>query len=447
MKLDLNNLKIRKTTEFFNNDYVNFASYDNIRKIPSLIDGQKNASRKILWFALQKPLKTEIKVSQLDSKVAEETEYLHGSMANVIVNLGQNHIGTNNINLMMPEGNFGTRLIPEASAPRYIYSYGSPEFFSNFSKTDNEILEHQTFEDHDIEPKFMLPKLPMLLINGADGITPGYASKILPRNPKEIEKYLRYYLTHPDAPKKPFKNKPFYRGFKGLIKQGDELSKWVIEGTFKKISSTKIQITELPIGYNLKSYLKVLQLLKEQKKITDYTDNSSDYFEFVISFNRNVLQALSDNQITDILKLRKKVKEHYTVMNERNIVQVYDNPGEIFTQFMDVKFRYLQKRKDHQIKQISQDIRVMISKYVFIKSIVDDTLQITKRPIEDIISDLEKIDKIISVDGYDYLLNMNIRSLTEERMKKLMTDIKTRKQELDFVKTATVQEMWLKDLD
>ena len=187
---------LRPVTEFFNREYCNWASYDNLRKIASFVDGQKNAARKVLWYTLQKNQKNEIKVSQLDSKVAESEEYLHGSMAGVVVNLAKDYPGSNNINLMYPEGNFGTRLIPEASAPRYIYTYGTKAFFEMFNKQDDAILNSQSFEGKDIEPVFMLPKLPVLLINGSEGVTSGYAQKILPRNPKDIQKYISYYLNN-----------------------------------------------------------------------------------------------------------------------------------------------------------------------------------------------------------------------------------------------------------
>ena len=118
---------------FFNTEYVNTASYDNLRKIASVVDGQKNAGRKILHTILEKNVKEEIKVSQLGSKVAEFTEYLHGNLDGVIVNLCQNFPGTNNIPLMVREGNFGTRFKHLASASRYIYTHGADEFFKLFN--------------------------------------------------------------------------------------------------------------------------------------------------------------------------------------------------------------------------------------------------------------------------------------------------------------------------
>ena len=439
-------LKQRQTTEFFSSDYVNYASYDNLRKIASLVDGQKNAARKVLWFAQQKNLKNEIKVSQLDSKVAEATEYLHGSMAGVIVNLAQDHTGTNNINLLMPEGNFGTRLVPESSAARYIYTYGSKEFFEMFNTQDTHILEQQYFEGHQIEPKFMLPKLPMLLINGTEGISSGFAQKILPRNPDELTKYLKYYLTNPTNPKKPFKNKPFFRGYTGDIVAGEE-NQWIMRGKFIK-KGNKVRITELPIGYNLKGYLKVLDKLEEDKRIIKYNDFSEDLFNIEIQFNKKYLDSLSTTDIIKLLKLEKKVTENYTVMNQYNQVETFNSINDIFWRYYEVKIEYLKKRKDNLISTLTEDIKELISRYVFIKSIIDNTLIITKRATKDIITDLDKLDKVIKVDGsYEYLMRQAISSLTKERMDKLVIQIRARKDLLDFTKTSTLEEMWLNDLN
>ena len=443
-------METKTTTEFFNSEYINWASYDNLRKIASLVDGQKNAARKIITYTLDYKQKSEIKVSQLNSKVAERYEYLHGDMSGVIVNLAQDYTGTNNINLLYPEGNFGTRLVPEASAPRYIYTYGTKELFDLFNSDDNAILEHQNFEGHRIEPKFLLPKLPLLLINGSEGISSGFAQKILPRNPVEIKKYIKYYLKKPDAVKKPFQNKPYFRGFKGEVKQGEEKNQWEIYGVFERISTTKVKITELPIGYSLKSYIKVLDKLEDEKKITSYKDYSEDEFNFEVQFNRKFLSELTDEKLIELLKLKKKITENYTVMTEKNTVEVFDSVNDILWRYIDIKKMYLQKRKEYLIKDIANKIKLDVSKYLFIKNIVDETLLINKRKTEDIIKDLQKIDKIIpreeSGSGYDYLLNMGISSLTKEKMDSLLNKIKQQKSELDKIKTQSIEEMWLEEL-
>ncbi len=438
-------MKRQDLTEFFNTDYVDAASYANLRQIPSFIDGAKNASRKIIYWTFTNNIKYDIKVSQYDSKVGEAMQSLHGSMAEVIVGLGKNYTGSNNLEWLTPDGNFGTRLINEASAPRYISAQGSEYMFNLLNKNDLSILEHQTFEGTKIEPKFLLPSLPMLLVNGSSGISSGFANKILPRNPKEIEKYLKYNLTGRNKTNKPFKNKPFYKGFKGDIVQGDIPSQWIIQGIVK-MTGLVANITELPIGYSLKSYIKVLDKLEDEKKIKGYTDLSNKDFHFKVQFTREMLQKVKDP--LDYLKLQKKITENYTVMNHENRVQVFESPDDIFQEYIKIKKIYLKKRKEHMVRSLSMDIRVLVSRYIFIKAVNDKTLVIANREIKDITTELGKIQKIIKVDDtYDYLIDMKIRSMTKERLLRLMQEIKDKKSTLDLVKSQTVEEMWLGDLD
>jgi DNA gyrase/topoisomerase IV subunit A len=74
--------------------------------------------------------KREIKVAQLAGSVAEHSAYHHGeaSLMSTIINLAQNYVGSNNINLLLPNGQFGTRLQggKDAASPRYIFTMLNP---------------------------------------------------------------------------------------------------------------------------------------------------------------------------------------------------------------------------------------------------------------------------------------------------------------------------------
>ena len=438
-----------KVSTFFKTDYVDYSSYDNLRKIGSAVDGMKNTARKIINTVIDKKIVNELKVSQLNSKMAEHTEYLHGDASGVVVTMAQAHAGTNNLPLLDRGGNFGTRSIPEASAPRYIYTNGSKEMWELFNKDDNNILIKQSFEGEDIEPMFYLPSLPMLLCNGSEGISSGFAQKILPRDPKAIKKYLKYTLEGKNKQNRPFKNIPYWNGFNGLIEQGENPNQWLIKGVVKRLNTSTVEITELPIGYNLKSYLKVLKTLRDNGDIVSFQDNSDgeNIFNFTIKFTRTILTKLSDERLLEKLKLVKKITENYTAMTATNTVHTFIDVNEIFQYYISIKKEYMLKRKNYLMTKLVEDIHFDASKYIFIKMIVDDELKINKRKKDTIIKDLDKIPKILKRDeSYDYLLNMPIASLTIERMKKLMDDIKAKKQQLDKLKKMTIEDMWLEDL-
>lgn len=431
-----------KVTDFFNTDYVNTASYDNLRKIASVVDGQKNAARKILHTILEKNIKDEIKVSQLGSKVAEFTEYLHGNLDGVIVNLCQNFPGTNNIPLMVREGNFGTRFKHLASASRYIYTHGADEFFKLFNKQDSNILQHQYFEGSKIEPRFFVPELPILLVNGSEGVSFGYAQKILPRSPKVLSRLIKERLAG-----KKWKDKilpPHYEGFTGTIEQGVTPNQWVIKGVAKKTAINKVTITEIPIGYDLRGYIDVLDDLEDKKKIQSYVDKSeNDKFTFEVNIPSRILKDMTDDEILDQLKLVKRVSENYTVIDEKNCVVVHNDAFGLLEHYIEVKLDYLNKRKTYQLSKIQHDIDVDQSKYNFIEAIVKGKLTINNRKRADVEADLEKMTNLIKVDDcYDYLLNMNIMSLTAERMKKLKDAVADQKAALTTLKATSINDIW-----
>ena len=434
-----------KISEFFNNDYVDQASYDNLRKIASLVDGQKNASRKVLYTLLEKNIKEKVKVSQLGSKVAEFAEYLHGNLDGVIVNLGQDFPGTNNIPLVQKKGNFGTRFSQEASASRYIYAYGTDQFFELFKKDDTPILKHQFFEGQQIEPMFYVPSLPILLVNGSEGVSSGFAQKILPRNPDDIKKYIKDKIQGKNVKSNLI---PFYNGFKGTIEQGENSAQWLIKGVMKVTGINKVEITEVPIGYDLKSYIDVLDKLEDDKVIQGYRDKSeNDNFNFEVTVPSKFLKEWPQEELMNKLKLIKKVSENYTCIDENNKIVVYESIQQIIDHYIEVKLKSLESRKEHLKAKLEDEIRYDYSKYLFIKMIVENSLVVAKRKKDDIVKDLDKVQDILTKDdSYDYLLNMNILSLTEERMTKLESDIKTKKADLDALIKKSIQQLWTEEI-
>lgn len=431
-----------KITEFFNTDYVDFASYSNLRMIASIVDGQKNSSRKVLYTILEKKIKDDIKVSQLGSKVAEFSEYLHGNLDGVIVNLAQNFPGTNNIALLTREGNFGTRFTQEASASRYIYTYGSPDFFSLFNEEDTEILLHQTFEGSKIEPRFYIPELPLLLINGSEGVSSGFAQKILPRHIGNIIEAIKAILDNRKV--SPELLIPHYNGFDGIIEQGDSDTQWIIKGLVKKIAINKVEISEVPIGYDLRGYLDVLDTLEDKKIIQSYVDKSeNDKFKFEVTIPSKILKDSTDDDLLQMLKLIKRVSENYTVIDENNKIRVFDSALDILKYYINLKLEYVEKRKINQLNNLDFDIKINYCKYKFIKAIIDGTLVIGNRKKIDIIADLEQMSLNKVNNSFDYLLNMNILSMSEERLNQLISTIVILKEKsAKLMSTSTVDIWW-----
>ena len=430
-------------TEFLHNEVVDFASYSTMRAIASLVDGFKNGGRKVAYTVMKRPDK-DTKVSILAGIIAIETEYLHGDISGSVVTMAKNYAGTNNIPLLTREGNFGTRFEPEASANRYIFTAKDKVFDKIFNKIDNNILIEQEFEGTNIEPRFYVPNLPMILINGSEGIATGFAQKILSRNPADIKSYITAKL----AGQAPVAIKPWFNGFNGSVSQGETTNQWIIDGTFKRTSLTRLLITELPIGQNLTSYTKVLDDLEDKKKIKGYSDLSEeDVFKFEVQLS-SVDMKKDDEWLLKELKLTKKVSENYTVLDENNRVVIYTSPEEIIDHYIRVKLDYTQKRKDYLIQKLKDDALVLASKYIFIKNVTDGVILVNKKKKDEIISQIKTINNIIEVDGsFEYLLRMPIYSLTEEKMAELKEQIMNKKQELKEIESKEINSIWLEEMN
>ena len=362
-----------KIAEFYNTEYLQSALYQSFRSISNYIDGLKPSARKVIYTVDKNNIKTKLKASQLCSKVAEETQYLHGeqSLAGVIVGLARDYIGGNNINILEPDGNFGSRFVPEPSASRYIYTYKSSNFTKIFDPRDNAILEEQWFEGEKIEYKYYVPVLPLILINGSEGIGNGFAQKILPRNMQEIKEEIIKKLGDSKYVPKPLT--PYFEGFNGTVKPNGETNKWIVEGTFERVGKTKIHITEVPIGYDLKSYLQILDDLVEKKVIKDYDDNSNnDIFDFIchVSFNFATQQ---DSDIMEQLRLRKIYSENYTCIDETNAIVEFTSDGEILNSFIRVRTAFYTKRKKHLTAITEDKIKIATNKVKFIQAVIDDS--------------------------------------------------------------------------
>jgi len=435
-----NDFPVEKVSNFLNKELVNYASYSTLRMIGSAIDGQKNSSRKVLRTVLDKNIRNEIKVSQLGPKCAEYTEYLHGNIDNVIVSMAQNFAGTNNLPLLSREGNFGTRFTNEASATRYIFTNGEKETFKIFKKEDEDVLEKQFFEGNEIEPKFYTPTIPMILVNGSVGVATGFAQLILSRDAKQIKNFLENRLK---GDKKPFNLLPSFNGFSGNVKNEETNSKFSISGLVEKTSAGKVTINELPIGYDLKGYIKVLDKLEDTKKIKSYKDLSDkNSFKFEVNLLSTELSKLSDDDLIDYLKLKKLVSENYTCVDKDNKIIVFKDVSEIFDYYYDVRIDFYTKRKKFRINELNEKISFLKDRINFIQNVNDDKIIINKRAYENIVQQCKENN----IKHYDSHLKLNILSLTLERVEELKTQLGKFLKELEVLEVTKVEEIWLSEL-
>jgi DNA topoisomerase-2 len=437
--------------EFLNTDLRDYASYSTVRQIASYVDGLKNGSRKVVFTLLEKRIKEKLKVLQLSNKCAEYADYLHGSLDGVVVSLGAHYTGTNNIPLVQAYGNFGSRLAPENAAPRYIFGCAHENLFKLFDSNDSPNLTYQIFEGARIEPKFYVPNLPMLLVNGSTGLATGYAQNILPRNPENLKKYCQKYIEGKLTKKDSKLLDPYVNGFKGTFVR-DEINplKWYIKGVIERTDKTHLKVSEMPLNFDYKSAVKHFDKLLDNKVIQDYDDlcdTKADTFTFVVKMTKADLDEMSEEQLLDKLKLVQTYTENLTTLNENLKIREFDKVEDIIDAYMKIKLEYNLKRKEYLLSKIQYDVDIDLSKITFIKKIIDGSLVIAKKKKEVIEKELEKIKEIKKKDeSYDYLLSMPLYSLTKERMDKLAEEVKALKENLSAIKGKTPEMIFLEDL-
>lgn len=424
-------LQTKNISDFFSNELCNFSCYSTLRMIASAIDGQKNSSRKVVHTLLEKNF-NEKKVSVLDTDVQSFTQYLHGSCSGVIQNMGADYVGSNVLTLLKGVGNFGTRFVNEASAPRYIYVKNQPYIKDLFDIRD--VLIEQNFEGEKIEPMFFVPVVPLLLINGGlNGLASGFKQHILPRNPIEIIKYL--------AGKKA-DLKPFIKGFNGIVEQGEEPNKWNLKGTYTLVKNKAI-ITEIPPYIEYIKYQNLLDKQEEDgyiKSWKDLSNSKTDTFKFEV--------ILTDKGLKDPIKamcLERKESEIYNALDENNKVRTFNNIEEILDYFKDVRLRYQAKQKEFDIKELEHQLSLAESKYIFINNIILNKLIINKRKKDDIIPDLKKLN-LYDYDNFEYLFRLPVHSFTEETLEKLRLDAEKCKEDLKTLISKTENQLWAENL-
>ena len=154
--------------------------------------------------------------------MSEHSAYHHGeaSLCSTIVGLAQNFTGSNNINILYPAGQFGTRGQggKDAASPRYIFTRLTPITRFLFPESDDAILTQLHEDGQGIEPEFYMPIVPLVLVNGADGIGTGWSTGVPTYNPREIIDNIRRKMRGDEMQSMV----PYFRGFEGSVSAKDD---------------------------------------------------------------------------------------------------------------------------------------------------------------------------------------------------------------------------------
>ena len=453
--------------DFINKEMIHFSTYDCARSIPNMVDGLKISLRKILYSAFKRRLNSEIKVAQFSGYVSEHSAYHHGeaSLNGAIVNMAQNFVGSNNINLLEPNGQFGTRLHggDDSASERYIFTLLNPLTRSIFPEADDPVLHYLNDDGTVVEPEYYVPIIPFALMNGISGIGTGFSCSIPSYQPTQIINYLQNKLKGGNVKETDFV--PYYEGFKGTIsKLADQ--KYLVKGVYEKIGDDKIRVTELPVGTWTMPYTSFLEGLmdgvidkngkRSASQIRDFTSISTEVnVDFTISFPRGKLSDLEStedvngiNGVEKLLKLSTTISTtNMHMFNSECKLHKYESVQEIIDDFYKVRISLYQKRKAYLIEEMERKMVKLSNRAKYIQETLAGTIDL-RRKKADVVTKLLQDKQYVMIDGdYKYLIKMPMDSVTEENVEQIMKEKADTEHALDVLKKTTVEKMWLKELD
>ena len=457
--------------EFIDKELIHFSKYDCDRSIPNLMDGLKISLRKILYSAFKMNLNSEIKVAQFSGYVSKEACYHHGeaSLNAAIVGMAQNFVGSNNINLLLPNGQFGTRLQggKDSASERYIFTQLNKLTRCLFPAADDNVLEYLNDDGTVVEPIFYAPIIPMVLVNGSKGIGTGFSTDIMCYNPLQIIDYLKNKLLGTGVSSAVEEFVPYYEGFKGKISKLAS-DKFLIKGCYEKVGADKIRVIELHVGYWTEDFKELLEELiepspsKDGKKVTalikDYDDMSKDTnVDFTITFAKGKLEELEkikgDYECNGVEKLLKLYTTNTTtnmhLFDSDDKLQKYEKVTEIIDAYYETRLKLYGSRKEYMISALEKELVMLSNKARYIKENLDGTIDLRKKKKEEVNAMLlAKGYNIMDGDtDYKYLVKMPMDSVTEENVEKLLKDKGNKEAELETIKITTIQQMWSRELD
>ncbi|XP_042112660.1 DNA topoisomerase 2-alpha isoform X3 [Ovis aries] len=475
--------------DFINKELILFSNSDNERSIPSMVDGLKPGQRKVLFTCFKRNDKREVKVAQLAGSVAEMSSYHHGEMSLMmtIINLAQNFVGSNNLNLLQPIGQFGTRLHggKDSASPRYIFTMLSPLARLLFPAKDDHTLKFLYDDNQRVEPEWYIPIIPMVLINGAEGIGTGWSCKIPNFDVREVVNNIRRLMDGEE----PLPMLPSYKNFKGTI---EELApnQYVISGEVAILNSTTIEISELPIRTWTQTYKEqVLEPMlngteKTPPLITDYREYHTDTtVKFVVKMTEEKLAEAERVGLHKVFKLQTSLTCNSMVLFDHvGCLKKYDTALDILRDFFELRLKYYGLRKEWLLGMLGAESAKLNNQARFILEKIDGKIIIENKPKKELIKVLiqrgydsdpvkawkeaqqkvpdeeeneesdnekqsEKSDSATdSGPTFNYLLDMPLWYLTKEKKDELCKLRNEKEQELETLKRKSPSDLWKEDL-
>lgn len=438
-----------RVRDFFSSNVKTFSLYDNVRSIPKLSDGLKPSQRKALCGALSRGENAgELQLERLASLIAAHTDYHHGasSLVGTIVNMANATMpGMNNMNLFIPNGQFGSRLTKDPGAGRYIFTYLSPNFRQLFKKEDDCILKPIIVDGEAIEPETYIPLLPMPLINGASGTGTGHACEIYSYHPIDVRDSVLATLEGKNKSHKSLT--PWFRGYHGTVSRVSETRQVVTTGKLEVIDANTIRITELPLGVYVESYKDFLNELEvstptKPALIKSYDDRSTEEsFDFIVNVPRATAELPMETLLSKF-KLIGRGTENFTLWNTNGVLQKFESAEDVIQAFIPWRLEQYTARRAKMIQEVIEKLRFQKEASRFIKFYLANTNTFKNTGKKELISLMLEN----GFEDYDRLLSMQLWNLTKDKILEIEERLLSLEAELTELQNDTPEDMYKREL-
>lgn len=485
--LDMGGIDKISYDDFINKELILFSMADNMRSIPSVVDGFKPGQRKVLYTCFRRNLKKDVKVVELAGSVSGLTAYAYGdkSLQDTIIGLAQNFVGSNNINCLEPSGNFGSRLQGggDAASARYVYTRLSPFARRIFNQSDEPLLTYNLDDGKTIEPETYMPIVPMILINGADGIGTGWSTSIPNYKPEDVVDNLKRRMAG-SSKEDMLPMKPWFRGWTGEVEDIGN-GRFQFRGTIRQTGDNEVEITELPVRVWTQDFKDKLEEIIKADKIPSFIKDYAEYntpvkVHFIIKMEDKHMEISLRNGLEETFKLSKTMATtNLVAFDGQGRIHKYESPLDIMEEFYRIRLQFYEKRKQYLLNDMQRELEKLSNQSRFVKMIIDGKLVVSKKKKAVLVAELRKLNfkpfpKVIdakkegefeevvqeenedqdsddatnaAASDYDYLLGMAIWSLTQERVERLLKQIGDKEVEIDTLIKLSPKDLWTLDLD
>ena len=475
-------------SRFVHDELIHFSNADNLRSLPSVMDGLKPSQRKILFGCLKRGLRSEVRVAQLAGYVSEHAAYHHGeaSLTAAITAMAQQFVGANNVNLLVPVGQFGSRLQggKDAASPRYIHTHLETIVDAIFRKEDAGILKHVDDDGLLVEPETYYPVVPLLVINGCIGIGTGFSTDIPPHNPEEVVGLLRDRLQERRPTLENIAMRPWWLGFKGPVQLvGDGV--WITKGLYSwDDAKHTVTVTELPVGTWTNDYKAFLDDMcvagatagaklggseggkKDNSKTEDgkpVLKNFEDLYTHIeVKFRLELDPDYYDDAKANPVEFEKRFKltstwrtSNMVAFDTASKITRYGCVGDMLESFYVARRMAYEARRTAEIARLRAEAVEADAKARFLAAVLAGTIDLRRAEDEDIVAamiahELPALSgerATADVASYEYLLRLRMDRVKAAAVAEQEKAVAVARAAVAELEATTAEAMWLKDLD